>query len=191
MTKTIYLVRHGQTRFNFYHKVQGSCDSPLTETGIRQVKKTRDYFKDHEIKFDRAFTSTQERASDTLEIITDHLMEYDRLKDLREKDYGIFEGEPERLLPWNYGNPQTNPTMEPDEEVVARMARAVKFVLDRMDEGETSLVVGHGDILARYVRAFTNKKDFAGFKNAAFVKLAFSDDKPIFEGYTWPAEDLG
>ncbi len=71
MTKTVYLVRHGQTFFNFYHKVQGRCDSPLNETGIRQVEATRDYFKKKGIKFDKAFSSTQERASDTLEIITD------------------------------------------------------------------------------------------------------------------------
>ena len=43
------------------------------------------------IKFDKAYSSTQERANDTLEIITDHEMPYVRLKDLREKCYGIFE----------------------------------------------------------------------------------------------------
>lgn len=45
MTKTLYLVRHGQTYFNYYHKVQGRCDSPLNERGIRQVEMARDYFK--------------------------------------------------------------------------------------------------------------------------------------------------
>ena len=95
MTKTIYLVRHGQTYFNYYHKVQGRCDSPLNEKGIRQVELARDYFKNNNIKFDKAYSSTQERASDTLEIITDHEMPYVRLKDLREKCYGIFEGRDE------------------------------------------------------------------------------------------------
>ena len=136
MTKTIYLVRHGQTYFNYYHKVQGRCDSPLNERGIRQVEKTRDYFKENEVKFDKAFSSTQERASDTLEIITDHQMPYSRLKDLREKSYGIFEGRDEFLLPWNYGNTNVDPTMEPNEEVVARMKRGVREVLDNIeDEG--------------------------------------------------------
>lgn len=99
MTKTVYLVRHEQTFFNFYHKVQGRCDSPLNETGIRQVEATRDYFKKKGIKFDKAFSSTQERASDTLEIITDHKMKYKRLKDLREKNYGIYKRNDEYLLP--------------------------------------------------------------------------------------------
>lgn len=190
MTKTIYLVRHGQTYFNYYHKVQGRCDSPLNERGIRQVEKTRNYFKENEVKFDKAFSSTQERASDTLEIITDHQMPYSRLKDLREKSYGIFEGRDEFLLPWNYGNTNVDPTMEPNEEVVARMKRGVREVLDNIEDGQTALVVGHGDILARYVRAETEEKDFSGFGNASVVKLTFDGDKPHFEYYVWPAEDV-
>ena len=31
MKKTLYLMRHGQTLFNVEHKIQGWCDSPLTE----------------------------------------------------------------------------------------------------------------------------------------------------------------
>lgn len=59
MTKTLYLVRHGQTYFNYYHKVQGRCDSPLTEMGIHQVEMARDYFQKHDVHFDKAFSSTQ------------------------------------------------------------------------------------------------------------------------------------
>ena len=36
--KTLYLMRHGQTLFNLQHKIQGWCDSPLTELGIKQAK---------------------------------------------------------------------------------------------------------------------------------------------------------
>lgn len=190
MTKTVYLVRHGQTYFNYYKKVQGRCDSPLTETGIRQVEATRDYFKAHNVTFDVAFASTQERASDTLEIITDHQMNYERLKDLREKDYGIFEGNDEFLLPWNYGNKHIDPLMEPNEEVVARMKRAMIEILDATQDGQTALVAGHGDILAQYVRTETGQSDFTGFKNAAVVKLTFKKQQPTFVSYVWPAKDV-
>ncbi|RVU70806.1 MULTISPECIES: histidine phosphatase family protein [Lactobacillus] len=190
MTKTVYLVRHGQTYFNFYHKVQGRCDSPLNETGIRQVEATRDYFKEQGIKFDLAFSSTQERASDTLEIITDHKMDYTRLKDLREKSYGIFEGRDEFLLPWNHHDDRVDPTMEPNEEVVGRMKRAIVEVLGAMSDEQTALVVGHGDILAQYVRDATGEKNFGGFGNASVVKLTFEKDQPKFEGYVWPAENV-
>lgn len=38
MSKTLYLMRHGQTMFNLRGKVQGASDSPLTSLGISQAK---------------------------------------------------------------------------------------------------------------------------------------------------------
>ncbi len=45
MKKTLYLMRHGQTLFNLQHKIQGWCDSPLTELGIKQAKVAGKWFK--------------------------------------------------------------------------------------------------------------------------------------------------
>lgn len=44
MSKTLCLVRHGQTYFNLWHKIQGRCDSPLTKMGINQSKLLREFF---------------------------------------------------------------------------------------------------------------------------------------------------
>ena len=38
MKKDLYLMRHGQTLFNVRRKIQGWCDSPLTENGVKQAK---------------------------------------------------------------------------------------------------------------------------------------------------------
>lgn len=38
MTRTIYLLRHGQTEFNQERRMQGHCDSPLTAQGIAQAR---------------------------------------------------------------------------------------------------------------------------------------------------------
>ena len=95
MKKTLYLMRHGQTLFNLQHKIQGWCDAPLTPLGIKQAQMAKEYFTN--ITFDHAYASTSERASDTLEIITD--MPYTRLKGLKEWNFGAFEGEPEFLNP--------------------------------------------------------------------------------------------
>ena len=51
MKKTLYLMRHGQTLFNVRRKVQGWCDSPLTQTGIQQAKIAGEYFKRKNIVF--------------------------------------------------------------------------------------------------------------------------------------------
>ena len=49
MKKTLYLMRHGQTLFNVQHKIQGWCDAPLTELGIKQAKIAGEYFKNNHI----------------------------------------------------------------------------------------------------------------------------------------------
>ncbi len=95
MTKKLYLMRHGQTLFNEQNKIQGWCDSPLTELGIKQAKAARRYFLENNIRFDHVYCSTAERCSDTLEIITSQ--PYQRLKGLKEMFYGQLEGESERL----------------------------------------------------------------------------------------------
>lgn len=52
MKKTLYLMRHGQTLFNVRRKIQGACDSPLTELGIQQAGIASAYFD--EIDLDHA-----------------------------------------------------------------------------------------------------------------------------------------
>lgn len=99
MTTKIYLMRHGQTLFNKLHKIQGASDSPLTAKGIRQAEIARDYFKNEGITFDVAYSSTSERASDTLEIVYGQDKDYHRLKGLKEWDFGPFEAESEHLNP--------------------------------------------------------------------------------------------
>ncbi|MBM5570778.1 MULTISPECIES: histidine phosphatase family protein [Deefgea] len=38
MSRIIYLLRHGQTEFNLERRMQGHCDSPLTELGKSQAR---------------------------------------------------------------------------------------------------------------------------------------------------------
>ena len=99
MKKTLYLMRHGQTLFNVQQKIQGWCDSPLTSIGIKQAEVARLYFNGNNIVFDKAYCSTSERASDTLEIVTDNKMEYTRVKGLKEFSFGAYEGKDELLRP--------------------------------------------------------------------------------------------
>ena len=41
--KQVYLIRHGQTLFNKQKKIQGFCDSPLTDLGIKQAEMHETY----------------------------------------------------------------------------------------------------------------------------------------------------
>lgn len=146
MTKHLYLMRHGETLFNKRRKIQGWCDSPLTNKGIKQAEVARECLKD--IQFDHYYSSTSERCCDTLEIVTDYKVEYKRLKQLKERNFGTFEGESEDL------NPKRDGTFDYDdlfphyggeylEDVVKRMSNTLKEIMDKEDH-KNVLVVSHG-----------------------------------------------
>ncbi len=56
----LYIVRHGQTLFNLMGRIQGWCDSPLTQKGIEQAKNLRLFFND--IPLSAGYYSGSERA---------------------------------------------------------------------------------------------------------------------------------
>ena len=64
----LYFMRHGQTLFNLLRRKQGWCDSPLTELGIEQAKTVGATLRGRGLTFDHAYSSTSERACDTLEL---------------------------------------------------------------------------------------------------------------------------
>lgn len=97
MAKTLYLMRHGETLFNVRRKIQGWCDSPLTQKGIDQAKVAGQYFS--KLPIDHAYSSTSERCCDTIEIILKNRIPYQRVKGLKEMNFGVFEGESEDLNP--------------------------------------------------------------------------------------------
>ncbi len=88
----LYIVRHGETLFNYKHLVQGWCDSPLTEKGVMQAKYVGYGLKD--IPFGHAFCSTSERTFDTARnIIGDRNISLVQRKDLKEMHFGTIEGD--------------------------------------------------------------------------------------------------
>ena len=93
MEKTVdfYYVRHGKTLFNELGRMQGYCDSPLTERGIEIAKEAREELKD--IDFDKAYCSTSERCVDTASIVLEGRdIPIIYTKGLKEMNFGTYEG---------------------------------------------------------------------------------------------------
>ena len=154
MKKTLYLMRHGQTLFNLQHKIQGWCDAPLTPLGIKQAQIASQYFKDNQIVFDHAYSSTSERACDTLEIVTDSQMPYTRLKGLKEWNFGAFEGKDECLNPkLPYGNFFKQYGGEGEMELRERVAKTLTEVMEK-DDHQVVLAVSHGAACAQFYREY-------------------------------------
>lgn len=147
MTRTLYLMRHGETLFNTQKRVQGWCDSPLTDNGIAQAQAARQFFEETGIAFDDAYSSTQERAADTAKLVTD--LPITQLKGLKEMNFGIFEAQPEMLLPKHRPGTTSFEDLlvpfggEDIREVGRRVRQTISETLDN-SRAETTLMVTHG-----------------------------------------------
>lgn len=152
MKKTLYIMRHGQTLFNLQHKTQGWCDSPLTELGKKQAVIAKEYYKENQIEFDHAYSSTSERACDTLELITD--MPYERLKGLKEWNFGVFEGKDEFLSPkLPLGDYFKQFGGEGELELRERIVATLTGIMEKEDH-HVVLAVSHGGAIAQFLLAF-------------------------------------
>lgn len=132
--KTFYMMRHGQTLFNVRRKIQGDCDSPLTPLGQKQALVAKTYLED--VGFDHFYSSTSERASDTLELMIGSELPYTRLKGLKERSFGMFEGESEDLNPsWQNGYDDMFPNFggETSDEVMLRLKKTCIEIMEQAD----------------------------------------------------------
>jgi len=84
----LILVRHGESMWNLSNRFCGWVDVPLSENGIKEAMKCAQRLKNCSI--DVAFTSTLERAQETLLIIL-----------AKQKYTGIFVHEKGRMAKWS------------------------------------------------------------------------------------------
>lgn len=152
-SKKIYIVRHGQTDFNLRNVVQGSgIDSSLNDRGRAQAKAFYDAFKD--ISFDKIYTSTLRRTTESVQNFLDLGIPTEALPGLNEISWGTKEGFPitpeadefyhYMLREWQSGNTAVKiENGESPDEVVARMKPALDYILKQENE-KTVLVCMHG-----------------------------------------------
>lgn len=178
MKKTLYLMRHGQTLFNLQHKIQGWCDAPLTELGIKQAQIASQYFKDNNIVFDHAYSSTSERACDTLEIVTHFQMPYTRVKGLKEWNFGVFEGKDEYLNPkLPYGDFFKAFGGDSEMELRERMNKTLTEIMNKEDH-HVVLAVSHGAACAQFYRVwekYAKVKRKERLYNCCVLKFEYED----------------
>ena len=201
--KEFYLMRHGETRFNVQHRLQGVCDAPLTEVGIEQAKKAGQYLAKQEPIFDHVFTSTSQRASDNLEI-TKGLTDYERLKGLKGQDFGAFEGQPEYLTPktlpdgQGFGDYFVQFGGESTTQVRDSMGLTIRAIIESMTDGSKSLLVSHGPSILQFCRRVLDPvPDIRGLKNCCILHFTYDQGQfelvsvynPVEEEYIYGGEE--
>ncbi|KAF1302785.1 histidine phosphatase family protein [Enterococcus saccharolyticus] len=181
MPKYLYLMRHGETLFNQLKLVQGACDSPLTDKGVKQAQAAKKYFEKQNITFDQAYASTQERACDTLEIVTSS--PYTRLKGLKEMNFGKYEAQATYLQP---KGPHTFETFYADyggeraETVRRRMYDTLFDIMNENKNAQHTLAVSHNGACF-YFLAQIWKKEYGTqpiqLPNCCIIKLCFTNNE--------------
>ncbi|MHA8110567.1 histidine phosphatase family protein [Lactobacillaceae bacterium Melli_B4] len=114
MAINIYIVRHGQTYYNIYNKLQGWSNSPLTTKGIDGAKQTA--AKLAQVPFAAAYCSDTTRAEQTAK----HILDGNQVSNpqltispfFREEFYGYFEGTDMNQAWYLAGAPHGKPTFK-------------------------------------------------------------------------------
>lgn len=165
----LFLVRHGTTTAIEQHVLQGSTDSPLSERGREEAHLAAAALQNSSIN--NAFTSPMGRAVETSDIISGRLgIDHQILDDLREMDFGFFEGR-------NYFNaPDENTklierfgllgriliaqiTGEPLFHVSRRARKAWQIISEKVVSSKV-LVITHGALINYLIRYLLPMEDY-------------------------------
>jgi len=93
MTKTLYIVRHGQTDFNKRGIIQGrGIDTDLNDVGRKQAQLFYDAYKD--VPFDKIYISELKRTQQSIQPFIDKGIPFEKLPGLDELAWGVHEGQP-------------------------------------------------------------------------------------------------
>jgi len=139
----LYVIRHGQTDLNKERRMQGRNGLPLNEEGIKQAQNLKEKLKD--IHFDFVFSSPQERAKQTAEIVTDQKPIIDER--LNVFDLGEADGLPisEIKLAGPTPDPAVYPGVEDKEEFAKRVFSFMKELEEKYGDKEVNILIsGHG-----------------------------------------------
>lgn len=189
----LILIRHGQTDMNKDQLYYGRLDVPINETGKEQAENTRKNLVELEIDYDKIYSSPMKRAYETAEIVNYKNLEIEKDDELREMDFGIFEGLSYKEIIKKY--PEEMENLKKDwkkysyvtgENPFMLQKRALKF-LEKIDKNKNNMVVTHWGIICTLL-SFLFSIELEGYwkyqvKNGGIVIIEFADGYPVLCGF--------
>lgn len=138
----LYVIRHGETKWNTEKRMQGQSDVELNEKGISLARVTAKALE--EIPFQAIYSSPLKRAYVTAEIIkgsrTVEIIKDDRLK---EMCFGDYEGKRECDLP-----PEFHYIFDdPEKYVPVGVGESFEQVIDRTKDFLEKVIIPQSDTL--------------------------------------------
>jgi broad specificity phosphatase PhoE len=169
---TILLVRHGETDWNAERRVQGHTDRPLNETGLAQAQALAEQLSGTPVA--AVYSSDLTRAFQTARAVADARgLTATALPELRERDFGTWEGLTDEEVFDRYPEARTGPwgDAETRDELDVRILAALQEIA-RRHPAKTVLVVTHGGPL-RAMLAHVAGDGTGPIANCHVVRLAF------------------
>jgi len=179
----LFLLRHGPTAASANGAPLGHLDLPVSEEGQARWPQVKAELLSLGIR--RVLTSDLRRAR---EHAADLALPLQVLRDLREQDFGAWDG-----IPWaelqNTGAFFTDPvhSVPPGGESFAQCAeRSTKVILEIPDDGPPLLVLGHGGplraILSHYLGVPPERVLDLGWQPFGLTRLdVYEADKAILQ----------
>ncbi|MGE5665914.1 MAG: histidine phosphatase family protein [Betaproteobacteria bacterium] len=159
----LVLIRHGETEWNAAGRLQGAIDVPLSQLGLWQAQRVAERLREE--PFAAVVASDLARARQTAEPLADALgLPVQPEPRLRERAYGIFEGEryaglAERYpAEWAAHLARDPDWVIPGGESIGQLRDRVGEALDeiaRRHAGAQVAVVAHGGVLDAVYRLAT------------------------------------
>lgn len=174
----IYVIRHGQTDWNVEKRTQGSIETSLNEVGREQAEIVRQELQDK--KIDVVLCSPRKRCKETAEIIcvgNDIIIQ--ELEDLRERDFGEFEGKKKGedydwIEFWDWESNHKYQQAECVRDFYERVAAIVEMI-KRDYKNKNVLIITHSGVVAMIYCYLNNikpngKLNIPGIKNCEITK---------------------
>jgi 2,3-bisphosphoglycerate-dependent phosphoglycerate mutase len=167
----LVLVRHGESEWNRLNLFTGWRNPDLTEKGVIEARVAGRMIRDHNVKFDIAFTSALKRAQHTLDIILAEINEPDvpiiRDAALNERNYGALSGlnKDEARKKWGEAQVQSwrrsydiaPPDGESLKDTLARVRPYYdKAIWPQITASKNVIIVAHGNSLRSLVMILEN-----------------------------------
>jgi probable phosphoglycerate mutase len=141
----LWLIRHGETEWSLSGAHTSRTDIPLTERGKERATKIRDYLAQR--KFSLVLTSPLQRARETCRI-AGYADVAQIEENLREWDYGIFEGRTTADIRKDQPDWSIWDSPVPEGEPVEHVAARAQTVIDRaLQAGGDVALFAHAHIL--------------------------------------------
>ncbi len=188
---TLYFIRHGETQYNVEKRMQGFCDSPLTEKGILQAKSVGKGLSS--IEFEAAYSSDSQRVLDTAKFaIGDRNIPISVDKRLKEMNFGVFESLLQEEISSLYGDAlktlfsldlhASAPEGESYSQLYERTENAIADIVKKHSaNGGNILIFSHGVTIGNYIIQLTNSKKFTLHENCSVTVVSYKNGQPKIE----------